>query len=194
MKIIIIEGPDNTGKSTIIHELLEQYNNVKIKHCTKPKCTIPELAKKEQTENFEELVSDDIFEYFNCNTDLIIHNRSFYGEYVYGCMYREIEDTYAKYLVYSLENVYTKHIGLDDVYLITLLPQNPEFLVKNEDGKSISDGKLEKITEECNRFKEIHEYSTLKNKMLLYIENNGKFINKNELNKQINDFINDTKN
>ena len=36
MKIIIIDGPDNTGKNTIIHNIIDRYDSVKIIHCHKP--------------------------------------------------------------------------------------------------------------------------------------------------------------
>ena len=36
MKVIIIDGPDNTGKNMVIHDLLEHYDSVKIIHCHKP--------------------------------------------------------------------------------------------------------------------------------------------------------------
>ena len=36
MKIIIIEGPDNTGKNTLINDILEHNEVVKVIHCGKP--------------------------------------------------------------------------------------------------------------------------------------------------------------
>ena len=36
MKLIIIEGTDNTGKDTIISKLLEKYPTVTLIHCSAP--------------------------------------------------------------------------------------------------------------------------------------------------------------
>ena len=37
MKVIIIDGPDNTGKNTLINNILENNEIVKVIHCSKPK-------------------------------------------------------------------------------------------------------------------------------------------------------------
>lgn len=190
MKLIIIEGPDNTGKNTIVHNILEYCNYVKVKHCSKPVFTTPDETSNAQKELFGAIVLDDIFEHkYSNQIDIIVHNRSYYGEYVYGCLYRQNTDNFVKDMIKHLECVYKTYISENDVYYITLLAKNPEVIVKNDDGKSISEGKLEKIIEEQNRFKEIHDFSSFKNKHIIYIDENGEFKSRDEIWNEFKNFV-----
>ena len=189
MKLIIIEGTDNTGKNTLIYNLLECANNVKIEHCTKPKATTVREAQVEQQSFFNCLAFNDALEYNHNFTNIVIHNRSFYGEYVYGCMYRGNSDEWVKNLVSSLEAFYKANINEDDIYFITLLAKNPEFLKKNDDGLSLSDAKVEKIKEETQRFKDIFEFSTFKNKKIIYVDENGEFRKREDIWNEVKTFV-----
>lgn len=195
MKLVIIEGPDNTGKNTVIQGLMEHYNFVKVEHCSKPKSIKAEDIQTEQINFFYNLVNNDIKEYMMLgpnNIDMIIHNRSVYGEYVYGCMYRNCSDYYAEELINQCEIRYNKMNKMHDdfeVYLVMLLTNDSNVIVKNEDGKSLSNGKLDKIKEEQNRFERIFNKSILYNKKIVYVDNNGSFRDKADILNEILNFI-----
>ena len=50
MKLIIIEGTDNTGKDTLISKILEKYPTATVMHCGKP--ITKKYSSKEQDELF----------------------------------------------------------------------------------------------------------------------------------------------
>ena len=56
-KLIIIEGTDNTGKDTVIKQLLNRYKDAKVYHCEKPKSKDAEQAAKEQYNSFLNLAA-----------------------------------------------------------------------------------------------------------------------------------------
>ena len=60
MKIIVIEGTDNTGKDTLINNLLDKYKDKKCKviHCERPIHTDNWGAQIEQDYKFLSLVDD----------------------------------------------------------------------------------------------------------------------------------------
>lgn len=189
-KLIIIEGLDNTGKNTLIQQVLEQYNFVSIKHCTKPKSVDPEMARQEQQQIYDFLFLNDIKQNNILYTDVIIHNRSYYGEYVYGVMYRQNTDEWTKHLVSKLEKGYIEHFGEDNIYFVTLLAHDINVIVRNEDGKSLSAGKIEKIEVEKQRFIDIFNYSSFKNKHIIYIDKDGQFRSREDICNEFLKFIN----
>ena len=89
MKLIIIEGTDNTGKDTIISKLLEIYPTSTVIHCGKP--ITKKYSSQEQDELFK-LYANNIVNKLYDNTHIIIMNRSHIGEYVYGTMYRKRDE------------------------------------------------------------------------------------------------------
>ena len=82
-KLIIIEGTDNVGKDTVINQLLDKYKDAKVYHCEKPKSNDAKEAAKEQYNSFLSLAKENSIS----KDTIIIHNRSWYGEYVYGVKY-----------------------------------------------------------------------------------------------------------
>ena len=58
MKIIIIEGTDNTGKDSLIQKILEKYEIATIIHCSKPKNSDMHLAAIEQDNTYENYVNN----------------------------------------------------------------------------------------------------------------------------------------
>ena len=187
MKIVIIEGTDNTGKDTVIKELTNIYPDSFVYHCGKPTSNIPEQQIKEQEIFFNSLCEKTINYYKKNkeNNNLLIHNRSWYGEYVYGCLYRNNSETNVKKMIKSLEEELLKNVDKNDICYITLLSDNMDFLVLHEDGLSISKAKKELIKKETNRFKEIYENSIIPNKHIIYVNNNLKFKNKQDIIKEI---------
>lgn len=162
-KLIIIEGTDNVGKDTVINQLLDKYKDAKIYHCEKPKSKDAIEAAKEQYSFFLNLAKEN-----SISTDkIIIHNRSWYGEYVYGVKYRNNDENEVKRSILEFEKIILDNIN--NVYLIMLLSDNSNFLIKNDDGLSISKAKKELIEDETRRFEEIFKFSTIPNKNIIYV-------------------------
>ena len=183
-KLIIIEGTDNVGKDTIINQLLDRYKDAKVYHCEKPKSKDAKEAAKEQYNSFLSLAKENI----NNNNEIIIHNRSWYGEYVYGVKYRNNNENEVKKSILEFENILLSNI--DDICLIMLLSNNSDFLVKNDDGLSISKAKKELIEDETKRFEEIFKFSTIPNKRIIYVNNGENWRTKEEIISEVYETMN----
>ena len=174
-KLIIIEGTDNVGKDTVINQLLDRYKDAKVYHCEKPKSKDVKEAAKEQYNLFLSLAKENL----TSKDTTIIHNRSWYGEYVYGVKYRNNDENEVKKSILEFENILLSNI--DDICLIMLLSDNSDFLVKNDDGLSISKAKKELIEDETKRFKEIFKFSTIPNKCIVYVNDGENWKTKEEI-------------
>ena len=128
MKLIIIEGPDNCGKNTLINKLSENFLTVTNIHYKKPE------NKYIQTTLFRGYAYAIVNKVYN--TDAIILNRSHYGEYVYGCLYRGIPEDDALDIIEEIDSIYLKYNI--DAYYIQLYSSSDALLVKNDDNKSLS--------------------------------------------------------
>jgi thymidylate kinase len=173
MKLIILEGGDRLGKSTIIEGLCKYFNydNVTIRHFGKPpKSLIPEEVLKFQFRAFNKEL--DLFYHINAGEydkytyypEIMIWNRSHLGEYVYSQMFRNGNPEVLKNMLFEYERGFISH----KVYLITLTA-DPEFFLSKEDGNSFSN-KLEDKTKELQLFKEAHDFSILSNKLYLKVD------------------------
>lgn len=196
MKIIIIEGTDNVGKDTIINRLQQEFINCAVIHCERPPVATPKEMALYQQNEFIHLMGNTLYQYIAYTTLNVgdtfglIHNRSWYGEYVYGCMYRENDDKFVKHMIRSLETALINSIKPEDLYFITLLSDNMEFLSRNEDGLSISRGEIDNMYKETERFKDIYNYSLIKNKHVVYVNNGINFRPHDEIYNEILSFIN----
>lgn len=175
-KLIIIESGDQLGKNSLIKGICEyySYNNITIRHFDKPHKTILkneildyqfkcfkqefELVKYIQTMNKKFMYHDNI----------IIYNRSYLGEFVYGQEFRNYDSKLIKNKILALEIYYLKRILDIDFYLITLTA-DPDFFLNKEDGKSFSQN-LEQKTKELKLFKEAFEFSLIKNKKMIKVD------------------------
>ena len=182
-KLIIIEGTDNVGKDTVINQLLNKYKDVKVYHCEKPKSKDAIEAAKEQYNSFLSLAKESA----KNNYSNVIHNRSWYGEYVYGVKYRNNDENEVKESILEFEKIILNNI--DDVCLIMLLSDNSDFLVKNDDGLSISKAKKELIEDETKRFEEIFQFSTIPNKCIVYVNDGENWKPKEEIISKIYDIV-----
>ena len=192
MKVIIIEGTDNVGKDTVINRLTYEFADVTIQHCNKPKSITPLEQSAEQLNTFIKLMGETLFyaSLESKNEDsCLIHNRSWYGEYVYGCMYRDNNPETVKQMIYHIENCINKVINPEDICFITLLSDNADFLVRNDDGLSISNADKGKIIHETHRFEEIFRLSNIKNKHIVYVNNGDKFRDKDDIYNEILGYI-----
>ena len=208
MKLIIIEGGDRLGKSSLIKGLCEHFNydNVIIRHFGKPpKDLLSEAALGFQIKTFYQeaelfLQLENSFTKMHSYYDnVVIWNRAHLGEYVYGQMFRNstvISDypNFIKKQLLTFEKLYFSK--LDDVYLITLTA-DPGFFCSKEDGNSFSKNLKDK-TKELELFKEAHNFSLIPNKLLvkvdkqiteLYYNGSGQFRPKEDILNEVIKFI-----
>lgn len=190
-KLIIIDGMDNTGKTTLIKRitwvLQDQLNmNIKIIHLEKP----PKEIKKEDIPNYSHMYYTDILVnqlntlYNTGEYDYIILDRGWISEYVYGPLYRN--RTYQRIVEDNIVMDYktSKIFGNENIFLYVLIG-DPEFLLENEDNLSLSNSNKELIKYEYNLFQSAFYMSLLTNKELIHVNND-----KNEYKEYLHDIFN----
>lgn len=162
---IIIEGPDNVGKTTLIQNLKNHYNNFTLHsvHYSNVRQPSPEKTIEYSTKLYTEMFQT-MFETSRYDKSGMIFDRSHLGEMVYGPIYRDYTGEY----VLDIERQFTHiHPVWDSLYLITLVDE-PENLIKRDDGLSFSTD-LGKKTVEISNFINAHNKSLIKHKLLLNI-------------------------
>lgn len=175
--LICVEGPDNVGKSTLIKKLKDYFNKHTIHnlHYSNVKhentLNVINYNKKLYNEMFMlmlSLLKDD-------NTGVIC-DRSHLGEMVYGNIYRGYSGDY----VIDIEKKYHHILDLwNNLFLITLIDE-PQNLISREDGLSFTTD-LEKKKREIELFEFAHDTSTIKNKIIININNKNEDIVFNEV-------------
>ncbi len=185
-KVIIIEGIDNCGKDSLINNLKSYYKNTKVIHACAPN------SKDLFTFYYEGLIHDTLDGYYNESLDAVIHNRSMYGEYVYGPKYRnESKDKVAE-IIRRLEIGQLKtFIFSKDLYFILLTSSDSDLIASNDDGLSFSAKKTD-IDDEIAAFNEVFSLSSIKNKKKIFVNNDNRFRSKEDIYKDALDFINNT--
>ena len=163
---IVVEGPDNVGKSTLIKNLKDQFNDITFHtlHYSNVKQPSSDEFIKYSAKMYKEMF-DLMFFVSTKEKSGVICDRSHLGELVYGPVYRGYSGDY----VLDIERSF-KHIKpvWDNLVLITLYDE-PENLIAREDGLSFSTD-LEKKKTEIENFKAAHEKSLIQHKMLLNIK------------------------
>ena len=178
MVLIIFEGVDNLGKSTIISKLTEMYkadNDIMYMHFKNPpKGTQNPLAYQELT--FQEglskcsYLSNAEHVLHNTNKNIVFFDRSHFGEYVYGPIYRnENPDDIIK----TIKKVHNHHAMFDVV--VIHLEASPEFVVSHDDNKSFTsdydeDKRLETVKREIAAFEECFERTKPANYIKINVE------------------------
>lgn len=168
MKVIIIEGPDNTGKNTLINHVLDNNEIVKIIHCSKPKQLDNVLYH--QFISFKKLAEEAIKDYSSNSDEILIYNRYHIGEYVYGQLYRNENPEQILEVIHLIEDTILNAIPQDNISYIQLLSRSAKLLQNNDDNKSLSNARLDLIEKENQLFKEAFEKSKFKNKHIIYID------------------------
>lgn len=186
MKLVIIEGTDNTGKDTIISKLLEIYPTSTVIHCGKP--VTKKYSSQEQDELFR-LYANNIVNKLYDNTHIIIMNRSHIGEYVYGTMYRIRDEIDVADMIENINNILLSREDLDIKY-VQLLCTSEKLLHRNEDGKSLSNGNNDLILEEVEKFKEIYVHCNIPKK-IINVNDGDEFRSRNDIFKDVLKFINE---
>lgn len=161
VKLLIVEGLDNTGKTTLVNELISTYNNIYYIHCAKPKSTDPIECALEQYKYFQEIIDIIRKAVVYVTPTLIILDRSWVGEYVYGCLYRGNGDKYVIDMIMhcynELEKIKKYFTDINFTYDTLLMTvDDVEFCIKHEDGKSLSELNKENIEKEIERFNDIY--------------------------------------
>ena len=186
MKLIIIEGTDNTGKDTLISKILETYPTATIIHCGKP--LTKKYSSKEQDELFKLYANNKVNKKYD-NTHVIIMNRSHIGEYVYGVLYRGRPKDKVEKMIFDVNDILSYRKDLKIKY-IQLLSKSEKLLKHNEDGKSLSNGNAEKILKEAEQFEEIFKLINIDDKRLIYVNNGDNFRSREDIFNEAIRFIN----
>lgn len=163
---ILVEGPDNVGKTTLINNIKNHFNDYtfqslhfsNVKHNSIEEGI--EYSTKQYTEMFEMMLFLSKFD-----KAAVICDRSHLGEMVYGPIYRNYTGTYVLDIEKRFHNMLT---FWDSLVLITLVDK-PERLIARDDGLSFSIDIDKKNTEIAN-FKRAHIASNIKHKYLVDIE------------------------
>ena len=163
-KLIILEGMDNTGKTTLIEMYkrvvagLNSDIKVQVIHMEKPPQDEPE---KETTWEFPSTKPVTKVDYTNINEfqhnaymelpkklleirqskdapHIIILDRAWLSEYVYGYLYRNRDQHDIIIDNIIIEKLLMNIFGEENVFLVYLYPSNLGFIRKKEDGKSLA--------------------------------------------------------
>jgi len=168
-KVIIVEGMDNVGKDTQIKAICNHFpeDNFHTLHYHAIKSRSNSGARYAAEQTYSEM-----FRIIDTMYDLnFILNRSHLGEYVYGPMYRNYKDP--EY-VFQMERTPLIQGVMNDAALLILTHNHPETLAEREDGDSLSQGQIELIEQERDRFYDVYLESAARHKLLLPVDGMSK--------------------
>lgn len=166
MYLIIIEGTDNIGKDTLKNKLIEAFDSVSVIHCHGPQAKI--FINNTQDNQFI-TYANDIAKGKYDSTDCIIMNRSHYGEYVYGQLYRGRTKNSILYMINKVDGILTSRKDLTIKY-IQLISSSVSLRKSNDDGQSLSEMDIEKMENETKLFRQIYHQSIL-DKIMIDVNN-----------------------
>jgi len=189
MKLLIIEGADNTGKDHLINviEKNTQYKNVIKRHWGYPIGDSNEQKTLYQVSSFlnEFLLYNKVKDFESLEEDTImIWNRSHIGELVYGTLYRNSNPERWVMQMEELSSIAEN----PNVYLVYLYA-DAEFLASNDDGLSYSSSIDKKQLEQIAFMNAINS-SSIKNVLKLKVNSGDSFIDETTLLDNVLDFIN----
>lgn len=181
--MVVLEGPDNSGKGTQISNIYKLIARQGIVPFWMHWANFG-IADRNACVDFSERAYRDMF--FHCrqislNGAVPILDRAHLGEWVYGKIYRDYDANF----IWDIEKYFDagSSVWFSTIKLITFIDE-PENLIKREDGLSFSTD-LTKKAFEIGRFKEAHEMSRIKNKLLLNIDG----LNKEEVWEEVQKFL-----
>lgn len=178
--IIILESPDNCGKSTQVQKLIHLFHDKSIHQLHYS--SVKGFESKEDIKAYSCKLYSDMFKllYTNYKDMHFILDRSHIGEMVYGPIYRKYSGDYVLYI----ENYWKDFKEFwNEIYLITFI-DSPESIIKREDGFSFSTNFSTKKLE-IDLFEEAFNKSLIKNKLLINIKD----YNEEQVFQQIKDFL-----
>jgi len=185
MYLIIIEGTDNIGKDTLKNQLIDMFETVTLIHCNSPKGKCFQSQEQDKLFlNYANNIYNGIYDGTNC----IIMNRSHYGEYVYGQLYRNRNAPDIISMINEFDSIITAREDLTIKY-IQLLSSSLELRKRYDDNKSLSLMDEQKMELENKYFIDIFNHSKL-DKTLIYVNKGTDFRYKEEIFKEVINFIN----
>ena len=190
-KIIILEGPDNTGKDTQQKLIIQKlYKKEGLVFQTHHFSNCPFKTKKDHTAYSKKMYTDMFYaiqEY--CNHEIsAIYNRSHLGEAVYSPLYRNYDGDY----VFKIEKLFKDSVTtyynkgkkyedkiLDNVYLIVFV--GDKNVIFSRDDKLSFYKDAEGVQKEREYFERAFEKSVIPHKILIDVT--GKHID------EVNDIV-----
>lgn len=158
--LIIIEGPDRTGKDTLIKNI-NRYFDIPFLNVHSFGFGLPPKEEKRRAKKVYNALMTTFLGIYGGH---IIWNRSYLGEYVYGKIIRNYD-----FNIEEFEDNF-KYTELFKTAKLIMLIDSPLNLVKREDGNSLSNGDLltTKI-QEVQRFKDVFDKTQICDKILIDI-------------------------
>lgn len=185
MNLIIIEGTDNIGKDTLKNKLIDLFDTVTLIHCGSPKVRGFQSYEQDNTFiTYAENIVNGVYD----GTECIIMNRSHYGEYVYGQIYRHRNPLEISNMINEFDNILSSRHDLNIKY-IQLLSTSLELRKKYDDKQSLSLMDDQKMEVENKLFLEVYNQSRF-NKKLIYVNNGNDFRHKEDIYNEVLNFIN----
>jgi hypothetical protein len=169
-QVFIIEGPDRCGKGTIIENLIRCTNaqNYLILHSGKPNTKNLSIQQVKENQYYYNHNQIKLIKENYQNYDLIIFDRSYIGEYVYGNLYRSMNYTIEDMQEFEKSSYINWLNKTNNCSLqLILVSDSPENRLSREDGNSLSGFKLGVMKSEELLFKEYFNASTIENKFYL---------------------------
>lgn len=188
MKIIIIEGTDRTGKDTLINELKNYFNRTLIIHCGKPIGSTDNEKIIFQNNFFNDHINKLTSNIYKDICDVVIFNRSWIGEYVYGQLYRNMTNTQASEFISNKDLLLNNNDKLD-LYYIQLVNSSNKLIQDYDDGESLSNDSI-MINKERELFYDVYSLTSIKNKKIINVNVDDTFREKNDILKEVLEFIN----
>lgn len=169
--LIIIDGPDRTGKGTICNyfrDNLTSPNTVYI-HLTKPPSTLERLTNfTTESWGYERNLHtmNAVDALFKAGTDVVIMDRSYISEFVYGTLYRGAEYTDIEFA--KMERAFLSELESMHDYNVNLIvtADNNQRIEAREDGESPASS-LDDITAEVDMFINFFNQSAITHKHLV---------------------------
>lgn len=204
MVLLIFEGCDNVGKTTLIDKFVQEFRNTRdivLIHSRGPEKNSPDPF--EYQKSFFKALTHKIVDIANferyypqTNKHIVLLDRSWYGEYVYGQIYRNEDPNKIMNEIIDLCNftINLYKIPSVDVYL----KASPEFILAQDDGLSLSSdkqyqNKLNLVERELSLFSEcfadISLFGAERPFVKIDVEDSGKFKNIDELYTHLKDTI-----
>lgn len=164
-QVIIVEGPDRCGKGTFIESIKNTTlnSNVIHIHSSAPPKSLDNNKKVLWSTEYNINLIDNV-NILSKTNDIIILDRSYIGEYVYGTLYRNAGYTEDDFIEFEKE-----YLDLDNInFSLINFKDNVNDLITREDGKSASSFFHDKVKElkqiEIDMFDNLHNLSIIKYK------------------------------
>jgi len=167
--LLIIEGMDRCGKSTLVEHLRKRYftsPNILVHHSSSPpKVEDPNMWELKHYGSLFR-TAKDLVQFGGYD---VIFDRFHLGAAVYGEKYRGANPTD----VYDLDAWYLSHYKRAALILLT---DEPEAIASRDDGDSLEQS-VDEYSQTAAAFIETYKISTCVNKLHINITENGGFVN-----------------